>query len=237
MKATLIQLGTGAIAVAALAACGSSPADGPRAATTIPTATPADATPPRTTTTSADETSAPSFEMPVYGVEPTTSRALAPAEVTCASPAGPTVTVHSSVPDSPVLTVAIPEGFTEVTSHADGAQLAGPAGMTVEITLSPTNKDAKDAFAQYSDDRVAKYPINSVSVIPGDLCGYSGQELIGILAEQPGKGTEYADRIVHLWTNSGDYLAAVRLEAPSGTAGFDETRPAVLADFGITMPG
>ncbi|OHU05848.1 hypothetical protein BKG60_26685 [Mycobacterium syngnathidarum] len=141
------------------------------------------------------------------------------------------------MPGSPTLTVEIPAGFTEVTSHGEGAKLAGPAGMTVEITLSPTNKDAKDAFAQYSDDRVAKYPINSVSVIPGDLCGYSGQELIGILAEQPGKGTEYADRIVHLWTGSGDYLAVVRLEAPSGTAGFDEARPAVLADFGITMPG
>lgn len=230
MNAMLTRCGIGVLALTALSGCGGGPTERPGAATTSTSATAAE---PTTPTTSEDE---PSFEMPVYGVEPTTTRALAPGEVTCPPPAGRTVTVHSSAPGSPTLTVGIPEGFAEETADGEGVRLAGPAGMTAHITLTPTTRNARDAFTQYSVDRVAKFSIHSVSVIPGDLCGYSGQELIGILAEQPGKGNEYADRIVHVWTNSGDFMAVVRLEAPSGTPGFDEARTAMLADFGITMP-
>lgn len=234
MTPALIRWGIGTLAVAALSACATSTVEGSHAATTIPGTTTADATQPQTTTTKSD---APSFEMPVYGVEPTTTRVLTPGEVTCPPPAGRTVTVHSSAPGSPTLTVGVPEGFSEATSHGDGVRLTGPAGMTAEITLTPTTRDARDDFERYSDDRVKKYPINSVSVLPGDLCGYSGQKLMGMLAEQPGKATDYADRIVHLWTNSGDFLAVVRLEAPGETPGFDDARSAMLADFGVTMPG
>lgn len=238
MKSALIRMGAGTLAAAALSGCATGTVEGSRPATTIPATTTAGTTQPTTTTTAADGTSsAPSFEMPVYGVEPTTTRVLAPGEVTCPPPSGRTVTVHSAVPGSPTLTVGVPEGFSEVTSHGDGVRLTGPAGMTAEITLTPTSRDARDDFERYSDDRVAKYPINSVSVLPGDLCGYSGQKLMGMLAEQPGKATDYADRIVHLWTNSGDFLAVVRLDAPGKTPGFDEARSAMLADFGITMPG
>ncbi|MFV8053732.1 hypothetical protein [Mycobacterium sp. 48b] len=179
----------------------------------------------------------PEFAMPVYGVEPTTTRVLASSEVTCPPPAGPTVTVKSQAPGSPSLTVAVPEGFTEVTPHAAAVRLTGPAGMAAEVTLTPTTRTARADFEHYADDRVAKYPINSVSVLPGDLCGYSGQKLMGVLAERPGKGIEYADRVVHVWTNQGAFLAVVRLEAPSDTPGFDEASSAMLADFGITMPG
>ena len=175
--------------------------------------------------------------MPAYGVEPTTTRVLSPGEVTCPPPPGPTVTAGSQAPGSPTLTVAVPEGFTEVTPHAAAVRLTGLAGMTAEITLTPTTRTARADFEQYADDRVAKHSISSVSVLPGDLCGYSGQKLTGILAEQPGKGIEYADRIVHVWTNQGAFLAVVRLEAPSETPGFDDASSAMLADFGITMPG
>ncbi|MDT0270926.1 hypothetical protein RM844_32130, partial [Streptomyces sp. DSM 44915] len=52
------------------------------------------------------------FAVPAYGVEPTTTRVLAPGEVTCPPPPGPTVTAGSQAPGSPTLTVAVPEGFT-----------------------------------------------------------------------------------------------------------------------------
>lgn len=226
-----VAMGMGALAIAATAGCA-----GPVDRSTDPSTTVAApvTTDPAVTTTSSRL--APEFALPAYGIEPTTTRALTPGEVTCPSPNGRTVTVRSPAPGSPTLTVGIPEGFTEARPDGETVRLTGPAGMAAEITVSSTTRDAQDAFDQYSNDRVATFSIHSVSVLPGDLCGYSGQELTGMLAEQPGKGIEYADRIIHVWTDSGDFLAAVRLEAPSGTPGFDEVRPVMLADFGIAMP-
>lgn len=228
-----MALGVGALAIVAMAGCGhGGPVNNPAAPATTVTA-PVTTVPAVTTSSSRP---APEFALPAYGVEPTTKRVLAAGEITCPLPGGPAVTVRSPAPGAPTLTVGIPEGFNEVP-HAEGVRLTGPAGVTAEITLVPTTRDAQDAFDQYSNERVAKFSINSVSVLPGDLCGYSGQKLMGVLSDQPGKGTQYADRIVHLWTNSGDFLAAVRVEAPSGGPEFDQAGSAMLADFGITMPG
>lgn len=233
MRVNAIRMGVGTLTLLALSACGSGVdlAD-PLASTTMAAA-------PVTTLpmTTPMRERPPEFAMPAYGVEPTTTRVLAASEVTCPPPAGATVTAGSQAPGSPSLTVAVPEGFTEVTPHAAAVRLTGPAGMTAEITLTPTTRTARADFEHYADDRVAKYPINSVSVLPGDLCGYSGQKLMGVLAERPGTRIRYADRIVHVWTNDGAFLAVVRLEAPSETPGFDEAGSAMLADFGITMPG
>ncbi|MFV8242480.1 hypothetical protein [Mycolicibacterium peregrinum] len=233
MRGKAIRVGTGALTLLALSGCGGGIdiAD-PLASTTTPTG------PVTTLPMTTPQRERPSeFAVPAYGVEPTTTRVLSPGEVTCPPPPGPTVTAGSQAPGSPTLTVAVPEGFTEVTPHAAAVRLTGLAGMTAEITLTPTTRTARADFEQYADDRVAKHSISSVSVLPGDLCGYSGQKLTGILAEQPGKGIEYADRIVHVWTNQGAFLAVVRLEAPSETPGFDDASSAMLADFGITMPG
>lgn len=131
--------------------------------------------------------------------------------------------MRSAAPGSPTLTVGVPEGFTEAMSDAEAVRLTGPAGISAEITVRPTTRDAQDAFDQYSDDRIARFSIHSVSVLPGDLCGYSGQKLMGILADRPGEGTQYADRTVHIWTNSGDFLVAERVEAPAEPRG--STRP------------
>lgn len=229
-----MAMGVGALAVVGMVGCGNdAPVNSPVApATTV--AAPVTTAPAATTSSSRP---APEFALPAYGVEPTTRRALAAGEITCPPPDGPTVTVRGPAPGSPTLTIGIPDGFTEVEPHEETVRLAGPAGVRAEIRLAPTTADAQDAFDQYSNERVAKFAINSVSVLPGDLCGYSGQKLMGTLADQPGKGTQYADRIVHVWTNSGDFLAAVRVEAPSGTPEFDQASSAMLADFGITMPG
>jgi hypothetical protein len=105
------------------------------------------------------------------------------------------------------------------------------------VTIAPTTLDAEAAFEQYGNQRTEKASINSISLLPGDLCGYSGQELIGILAENPVDGVDYADRIIHVWTNSGDFLVAVQLQGPNGGPGLDPAKSVLLADFGIRMPG
>ncbi|MGA5541124.1 hypothetical protein ACPCIR_04655 [Mycobacterium sp. NPDC051198] len=173
-------IGVGALAVVAMVGCGNGgPVNSPVApATTV--AAPLTTAPAATTSSGRP---APEFALPAYGVEPTTTRALAAGEITCPPPDGPTVTVRSPAPGSPTLTVGIPDGFTEVIPHAETVRLTGRAGMTAEVTLTPAAGDAQDAFDQYSNDRVAEFPINSVSVLPGDLCGYSGQKLMGILAD------------------------------------------------------
>jgi hypothetical protein len=233
MRVNAIWVGACALALLVLSGCG----DGVDIADPLAETTTA-AAPVTTLPVTTPQRERPSeFAVPAYGVEPTTTRVLAPGEVTCPPPAGPTVTAGSQAPGSPTLTVGIPDGFTEVAPHEQTVRLAGPAGVTAEIGLTPTTADAQNAFDQYSNERVAKFSINSVSVLPGDLCGYSGQKLMGILAERPGKGIEYADRVVHVWTNQGAFLAVVRLEAPSETPGFDEASSAMLADFGIAMPG
>ncbi|WKG04792.1 hypothetical protein [Mycolicibacterium sp. HK-90] len=232
MNPMVTGLCAAAAAVVTLPACGggSRAVEGPFASTVT-------AAPVTTLPTTSPSRALPEFALPAYGVEPTTRRALAPGEVTCPAPPGATVEVRGPEPGSPTLTVAVPEGFTEVEPGAETVRLTGPAGMTAEISLAPTTLGAEDEFKRYSDDRVANSPINSLSVLPGDLCGYSGQKLMGVLADRPGEGIEYADRIAHLWTGSGDYLAVVRLEAPGGTPGFEQAQSAMFTDFGITMPG
>ena len=113
--------------------------------------------------------------------------------------------------------------------------LTGPDGITGTVRISPTTLDPAAAFQQYADQRTADYAINSVSLLPGDLCGYSGQELMGMLADQPGQGINYVDRIAHVWTDDGDYLIALQLQAPAKTADLDAAQSVLLADFGIRM--
>ena len=46
---------------------------------------------------------------------------------------------------------------------------------------------------------------------------------------------DYADRIVHVWTNDGDYLIALQLQGPTGSKGIDAAKAVLLGDFGIRM--
>jgi hypothetical protein len=133
--------------------------------------------------------------------------------------------------------MAIPEGFGPAPASGDAAlTLSGPDGMTVTVSITPTDLDAAGAFERYADERTAGSAISSISLLPGDLCGYSGQEMMGTLAEDPGEAVEFADRIVHVWTDAGDFLLAVHLQGPSGTPGFETAQTALLADFGIRLP-
>ncbi|CAM5741408.1 hypothetical protein MAUB1S_01622 [Mycolicibacterium aubagnense] len=85
------------------------------------------------------------------------------------------------------------------------------------MKITPTRQDAASAFREYADTRTAGHEYNSVSILPDELCGYSGQKLMGVLADKPGSGDDYVDRIVHVWTNTGDHLIALQLQGPTGS--------------------
>lgn len=176
--------------------------------------------------------------LPDYGLVPPAPRRLEPGEVTCPAPEAATlVEVRADAPGSPIATIAVPDGFTaDRLSGIGSLTLSGPNGMVGDITMAPTGPDARAVFADYLNQRAA-VPINTVSVQPGQLCGYSGQMLSGFLADEPGRGADFADRIVHVPTVDAAFLVAIRLEAPPGTAGFAAARSVLLADFGIRMPG
>jgi hypothetical protein len=59
---------------------------------------------------------------------------------------------------------------------------------------------------------------------------------MGTWADDPEESTEYQDRVVHIWTNSKNYLVAVHVEAASGTAGFDAAASTLTSDFNIVLP-
>jgi len=178
--------------------------------------------------------------LPEYGVVETSKQPLTAGAVTCepADPPANTAEARGSGPGAPIVTIGVPDGFAAgAPGQGDVAlNLTGPDGMTAAVRIAPTTLDPAAAFRQYSDDRTAGHEINSVSVLPGELCGYSGQELMGMLADQPGHGVDYADRVVHVWTNERDYLVAVQVQAPNGTPGLDAAKSVLLADFGIRMP-
>lgn len=208
----------------------------PSSASAAPSAAPS-TTLPGTATTSDLE--APQG-LPDYGVLETAKRPVSAGETTCApdTPPAQPVEAHSAAPGSPTVLLGLPDGFTPAADpQGDIAlNLTGPDGRTGTVTITPTTLDAAAAFRAYGDDRTKGSEISSLSVLPGDLCGYSGQELMGMLADQPGQGIEFADRVVHVWTNDGNFLIAIRLQAPKGTS-LDAAKSVLLADFGIRMPG
>lgn len=210
-------------------------------ATGVSTTAPSSSAPSSTTPTSEPSGSAVSTtpSMPDYGVVETTKRPVSAGEVTCRpdpAPADP-VDVTGTAPGSPTVMIAIPDGFTP-TGQADtpGLSLSGPESMTATVTIVPTTLDPAAAFRQHADELTGHANISSISLLPGDLCGYSGQEMMGSAADSPGAGTDFADRVVHVWTGAGDFLVTVHLQAPNGATGFDNVRSALFSDFGIRMP-
>ena len=194
------------------------------------------------TSTSASATSSEtseSFELPAFGVEPTTRTALAPDAETCAIDNAGNVTFGARVADpaAPVLVIGVPTGFLPSSGDADvAATMTGPDGMSATVTIAATDLDPAAAFKQYGENVTAGSEFSSISVLPGDLCGYSGQKLMGNLADKPGKGVEFRDRIAHIWTNTKNYLIAIHLQGPTAAAGLDDAEQVLMADFGIRIP-
>ncbi len=192
---------------------------------------------PATSSASASVSTMP--DLPAYGVVDTTKRPVAAGEQTCGPPRppAPTMTATTGAPGAPSVIVAVPDGFSPgAPPSSDVAlNLTGPDGLTGTVKITPTTQDAASAFRQYADARTAGHEYNSVSILPDELCGYSGQKLMGVLGDKPGSGNDYADRIVHVWTNNGDYLIALQLQGPTGSKGIDAAKAVLLGDFGIRM--
>lgn len=151
----------------------------------------------------------------------------------------PRVRVQAEIPDpsAPTATVGVPEGWS-MASGPQGARLDGPDGMLATVTVTPASPEAEAAFDAYVDGLTDNAVISSVSVLPGDLCGYPGQKLMGVLGEE-GDGTDtvqYEARTVHVPTGAAAYLIAVYVQAPAGAAGFDEAATLLTADFEIGLP-
>jgi len=187
--------------------------------------------PSRTVATDTPESSEP-------GVLETTRQPVpSNAQVCVQDLTGQTATTAVADPAAPKITVAAPDGWSVAPGSGEvGARFAGPDDMLAEISITATPLDPTAAFTRYSDDLMAKYPISTLSLLPADLCGYSGQKLMGTWAYDPEESTEYQDRITHIWTNSKNYLVAIHVEAPSGTAGFDAAASTFTSDFNIVIP-
>jgi hypothetical protein len=192
-----------------------------------------------TSSTSAASTPSPGSG---FGVVETTRRPLEPMAQTC-EPAGrepgsqQISFVQGARPDTPIIELLAPDNWKFAPSPVDPTlNLTGPNGLKGTVTVAPTELEPTEAFDKYSDDAMAKAPIASLSVLPGELCGYSGQKLMGMWSGSGGAPVEYRDRIAHVWTNSASYLVAIHLEGPQGAAGYAAAEDLMMRDFGIEIP-
>lgn len=205
------------------------PVAGDEAATATPSAPSATITRP---TQEADELTP--------GVMPTRRTPVPPNTIACSQPITPAVRMTAEVddPQAPRITVGVPDGWSMTSGSGDvGGRLEGPGGMRATVTIAVTQLDPTSAFRKYADDLMAESAVSSVSILPGDLCGYSGQKLMGAWSDTPQTAVEFEDRIVHIWTNSGNtYLVAVHVQAPTGTDGFDAAAALMTEDFEIGLP-
>ena len=170
----------------------------------------------------------------------TTSRTPVPTDtVSCSQPVKPAVSAVAQVsdPSAPKITVAVPDGWsTEPGSGDIGLRMQGPDGMFATVTIAQTKLDPAEAFTEYADKVMAVSAVSSVSVLPAELCGYSGQKLMGAWSDTPQQSVEFLDRIAHVWTNSDSYLVAVHVQAPAGTDGFDAASTVLIEDFAVGIP-
>ncbi|WP_422749452.1 hypothetical protein ACN27E_12470 [Mycobacterium sp. WMMD1722] len=233
----------GAAAAALLSACAQNTAG------TAETQSPAGASttfPSSTTSSTAARSPATSSEpapdgLPAFGVLETTRRPLEPGEWTCEPPPPGPGTREASFsppePGAPQITIALPETWTSAVSP-DGAKLVmtGPDGLTGTLAVTPSGPDPAAAFEQYADQQTGQAPISSLSVLPADLCGYSGQKMLGMLSGGGAPPVEYLNRIAHVWTAGPSYLVAIHVQGPQNGDGATAAAKVILADFGIRIP-
>jgi hypothetical protein len=173
------------------------------------------------------------------GILPTTQVPVPVDAITCAPPAKPAAMVTATVSDAeaPEVTVAVPPGWNASPGSGDvGARMQGPDGLSATITIAATQLDAEGAFREYTDRLMAHSPVSTVSIVPGELCGYSGQKLMGAWSDTPQNSVEFTDRIVHVWTNTKNYLVSVHVQAPTGARGLDAAGELLTEDFEVRQP-
>jgi major membrane immunogen (membrane-anchored lipoprotein) len=227
------RVGWAALALACLLVACERTSDGVPVAGEQPTAATSSVPSATTQRTQEADQSAP-------GVVPTTRAPVPPNTIACSQPIKPAVRMTAEVEDrhAPRITVGVPEGWSMTAGSGDvGGRLEGPRGMWAAVTIAQTQLDPTAAFRKYADGLMEKSAVSSVSIMPGELCGYSGQKLIGAWSDTPQNAVEFEDRIAHVWTNSGNsYLVAVHVEAPTGTPGFDAASSLLTEDFEIGLP-
>jgi len=189
------------------------------------------------TSTAPATTGSASPDVPAMGVTPTLREAVPPNALVClpTPAAGTPVTVQVSDAAAPKIVVALPEGWISAPSPG-GLTLTGPDGMAGAVDIGRTALDPAAAFEKYTDDVSALAPVSSVSVLPAENCGYSGQRLMGVLSGGQDGARTYEDRIGHVWTDEGDYLVTIHVAAPQGSPAFDAAAATLTADFAITLP-
>ena len=173
------------------------------------------------------------------GIVATSRAPIPPDTVTCSQPVRPAVDTVAQVsdPQAPRITVAVPDGWSVSPGSDDvGVRMDGPRGMYATVTIAQTELDPAEAFTEYADKVMAVSAVGSVSVLPAQLCDYSGQKLMGAWSDSPQQSVEFLDRIAHIWTDSNNYLVAVHVQAPSGTDGFDAASTVLIEDFAVGIP-
>ena len=173
------------------------------------------------------------------GIVATSRAPIPPDTVTCSQPVKPAVDAVAQISDpaAPRITVAVPDGWSAAQGSGDvGVRMEGPRGMSATVTIEQTQLDPAEAFMRYADKVMAVSAVSSVSVLPAELCHYSGQKLMGAWSDNPQQSVKFLDRIVHIWTNTNNYLVAVHAQAPSGTDGFDAAGAVLIEDFAVGIP-
>jgi hypothetical protein len=173
------------------------------------------------------------------GVLPTIQVPVPVDAVTCAAPGKPgsVFTAAVSDPTAPKITVAVPPGWNSSPGTGDvGARMDGPDGMSATVTIAPSGLDPAAAFRDYTDQVMAQSAVSSVSILPGELCDYSGQKLMGAWSDTPQNSIQFVDRIVHVWTNTKNFLVSVHVQAPSGVGQLDAAGRLLTEDFEVRLP-
>jgi hypothetical protein len=172
----------------------------------------------------------------VPGIQVTVPDRIPPNAMTCFPPPPTSGSVaRASVPDptAPAIVLPLPDGWTSAPGTGDVALTStGPDGMSVRVTVTPTDLDPAGAFLRYTADLRTRRPGGKVSVTAAQFCGYSSQVLTGTL----GGEVDFGDRITHIWTNTKAYLVAIHLEAPGGAPGFDAAKSTVMQQFAVVIP-
>jgi hypothetical protein len=173
------------------------------------------------------------------GVVASTVAPIPPNSVVCPDPVEPAVTAVAKVADpaAPTVTVVVPDGWSGKPGSGDvGTRLEGPDGMSATVTIVRSALDPVKAFTAYADKVMAVSTVSSVSVLPAELCGYSGQKLMGTWSDTPQQSVEFLDRIAHIPTSVGNYVIAIHVQAPAGTNGFDAASATLISDVGVRIP-
>ncbi len=204
----------------------------------LPVADPSAPAPSSSAPSSIPTSTAPLDQEPP-GILPTLQVPIPAGTVTCAPVAKPPISVVATVGDAkaPRVTVGVPEGWSFSRGTGDvGVQMQGPDGLSATVFISPTTLDPEAAFRDYTDKIMEKAAVSTVSVLPAELCVYSGQKLMGAWSDTPQNSVEFFDRVAHVWTNTTNYLIAVHVEAPTGVDALEGASAVITDHIEITIP-